>query len=48
MKIAYINGYNGQNSSKAKILKEKFNATHIVLKNEINIDKVCKKLKKIV
>ena len=47
MKIAYINGYNGENSNKAKILKEKYNATHIVLKNTINIDEVCKELDKI-
>jgi len=47
IKIAYINGYNGRNSNKAKILKQKYNATHIVLKNKLNIDKVCKKLKKL-
>jgi predicted esterase YcpF (UPF0227 family) len=45
MKIAYINGFNGQNSSKAEWLKKHFNATHIVLENHLNIDEVCKKLK---
>ena len=44
MKIAYINGFNGQNSSKAEWLKRYFNATHIVLENHLNIDEVCKKL----
>jgi len=44
VKIAYINGFNGQNSSKAEWLKRYFNATHIVLENHLNIDEVCKKL----
>jgi len=44
MKIAYINGFNGENSSKAKILKEKYNAEHIVLKNDFNPKEVCQKL----
>ena len=47
MKIVYINGFNGENSSKAKILKEKYNAQHIVLKNDFNPDEVCQKLEEI-
>ena len=47
MKIVYVNGYNGQNSSKAKLLKDRYDATHIVLKNSLNIDEVCTKIESI-
>jgi len=47
MKIAYINGYNGENSSKAKLLKERYKAEHIVLKNDFNPKEVCQKLQEI-
>jgi len=46
-KIVYINGFNGENSSKAKLLKEKYKAEHIVLKNDFNPKEVCQKLKEI-
>jgi len=45
--IVYINGYKGKNSSKAKILKEKYNATHIVLEDEFNPNEVCQKLQEL-
>jgi len=44
IKIVYINGYKGSNSSKAKFLYEKYNAKHIVLQNDFNIYEVCKTL----
>lgn len=46
-KVVYINGYKGQNSTKAIFLKDKYNATHIVLKDEFNPDEVCEQLSKI-
>ena len=47
MKIVYINGFDGEKSSKAKILKEKYGAEHIVLKNDFNPKEVCQKLQEI-
>jgi hypothetical protein len=46
-KIVYINGYKGENSSKAGLLKDKFDAIHIVLKDDFNPKEVCKLLERI-
>ena len=47
IKITYINGYKGSSSSKAKFLSDKYNATHIILKDSFNIDEICKALNEI-